>query len=642
MRTIVWLFFAVIQAVCTSAQAQPMPPFDVYGALPEISMVTVSPNGNLVAYRSHSRGQNRIYVLDLDKDEVIAGANVNGINPRRLQFVSDTDLVMVSSDYLTYGRNIGREVSRAYNFRIESQEVNYLLRGERLSRPQVGLGSVIGVSEDKNILFMPGYVNNGRAVSTYGIFKVFLETGNERVYKRGTQYATGWMLDADGEAFIREEYNEKSNIHSVWRHDGTDETLLYEERVGIRRYNPVGLTADRESVVMLSDPYNVESNDHVLLSVHDGSTRTRIFEDAETEISRVLFDENQIVMGVEYAGFVPKYDFFDADLSRRVASIQDNLPGVSARLTSVSTDKRTLVFHVTGGWSVGRYFVFKDGVDKPIAIGSERSQISRDQIAEVRIEEYKARDGLLIPALVTATRQVFEKGDAPLVILPHGGPGAHNRFGFDWQAQFLASQGYVVLQPQVRGSSGFGVAHQRAGEGEWGGKVQTDLDDGAYYLASRGLIDLDRACILGTGHGGYAALAAAAFSPVDYKCVVAVGGISDLWEMLDLDRKDYGKHHWVVEYWNKQFGERADEKYIRSISPLHFAARFTAPVLLVHGEDDAIIPLRQSKIMRKALRKAKKDVTFIELDDEDHWLSQAETRIEYLKNVAEFLNEHLR
>ncbi len=112
--------------------------------------------------------------------------------------------------------------------------------------------------------------------------------------------------------------------------------------------------------------------------------------------------------------------------------------------------------------------------------------------------------------------------------------------------------------------------------------------------------------------------------------------------MLDLDRKDYGKHHWVVEYWNKQFGERADEKYIRSISPLHFAARFTAPVLLVHGEDDAIIPLRQSKIMRKALRKAKKDVTFIELDDEDHWLSQAETRIEYLKNVAEFLNEHLR
>jgi dipeptidyl aminopeptidase/acylaminoacyl peptidase len=172
--------------------------------------------------------------------------------------------------------------------------------------------------------------------------------------------------------------------------------------------------------------------------------------------------------------------------------------------------------------------------------------------------------------------------------------------------------------------------------------MQTDLDDGVQYLIDAGIADPDRVCMVGASYGGYAALAAGAFSPDIYKCIVSIAGVSDLRSMLKAERSSRGRNNWVVDYWSDQFGGGVKEKeLLNAISPLHHAARFVAPVLLIHGKKDTVVPIRQSKRMYRALTDMRKQVEFVQLDGEDHWLSKANTRLETLRVVAEFIDKHL-
>ena len=260
----------------------------------------------------------------------------------------------------------------------------------------------------------------------------------------------------------------------------------------------------------------------------------------------------------------------------------------------------------------------------------------------VHVTAYRAADGLTIPALVTVRDEVLEKGNAPLLVIPHGGPASHDVYGFDWLAQYFASRGYVVMQPQFRGSDGFGHDHLVAGRGEWGGKMQSDLDDGVKSLVDQGIADPDRVCMLGASYGGYAALAAGAFSPDIYRCIVSIAGVSDLNLHMRHKQAERGGDDWALDYWEDLYGAEASEKdELSAISPVDHADAFQAPVLLIHGERDTVVRIDQSKVMRKALRKAGKEVTFVKLEGEDHWLTQETTRIEMLQAAAAFIEAHL-
>ena len=209
-------------------------------------------------------------------------------------------------------------------------------------------------------------------------------------------------------------------------------------------------------------------------------------------------------------------------------------------------------------------------------------------------------------------------------------------------SQYFANRGYLVLQPNFRGSTGFGRECQDAGRGEWGGKMQDDITDGINALVTAGYIDPDRICIAGASYGGYAALAGATFTPDLYQCVVAIAPVSDLNLMLSDEKRERGNNHWVVSYWEGVMAEgEARKAKLRAISPYHFADRVSAPVLLLHGDDDTIVPISQSNRMKSALERADKDVTLIKLKGEDHWLSVADTRLQTLQAMDAFISEHL-
>lgn len=230
-----------------------------------------------------------------------------------------------------------------------------------------------------------------------------------------------------------------------------------------------------------------------------------------------------------------------------------------------------------------------------------------------------------------------EAKDLPVILLPHGGPSAHDEPVFDWWAQTFASRGYAVFQPNFRGSTNRSDAFRRAGYGQWGRKMQTDLSDGLAELARRGIADPKRACIVGASYGGYAALAGVTLQQGLYRCAVSVAGVADVELMYNTDVYESGNSKMTWKSLREALG---DPKTYDAISPRRFAAKADAPVLLIHGKDDTVVPFKQSQVMADALKDAGKPYEMVVLKHEDHWLSRGETRKEMLSATMRFVQKY--
>jgi dipeptidyl aminopeptidase/acylaminoacyl peptidase len=204
-------------------------------------------------------------------------------------------------------------------------------------------------------------------------------------------------------------------------------------------------------------------------------------------------------------------------------------------------------------------------------------------------------------------------------------------------ATTFASRGYAVLQPNFRGSTGYGASFQRAGNGEWGRKMQSDISDGLAFLVQEGIADPRRACIVGASYGGYAALAGVTLQKGIYRCAASVAGISDLGKMINTEARQSGLDRTLLRVLKQEIGSGKD---LRAVSPIRFAEAADAPILLVHGKDDTVVEYEQSADMAQALKKAGKAVELFTLAGEDHWLSRGETRLAMLNAVVAFVEKH--
>ena len=369
-----------------------------------------------------------------------------------------------------------------------------------------------------------------------------------------------------------------------------------------------------------------------------------ILSKADSSVDRIYLDENRVVQGVQYSGAYPSYEFIDPKLQADMAALIEAAPTSTVRLIDWSSDWQKLLLKIEGDSTAGLYILYDRETQQRRPLGEARPDIPREAIGPVLAFNYAARDGLSIPTIVTlppntdlATVQAL-----PLIALPHGGPESYDAAGFDWMAQYLANRGYLVLQPNFRGSAGYGTAFVNAGNGEWGGKMQDDITDGVKMLIAEGLADPERVCIVGASYGGYAALAGGAFTPDLYKCVVAIAPVSDLTMMLADERNDAGRNHWVIDYWEERMADgEARNRKLNAISPAQHASAFKAPVLLIHGEDDTVVPMRQSIKMRNALNRENHPVQLIRLKGEDHWLSDSATRLATLTALSAFVEEHI-
>ncbi|MBI1404928.1 MAG: alpha/beta fold hydrolase [Caulobacter sp.] len=452
---------------------------------------------------------------------------------------------------------------------------------------------------------------------------------------------TRYLVDAPPQPRFRIQVRDDPAVEwrTVWElvSDDTSERDLGES--GNEGFTPLGFEADGALMGLVVGPGRRMAVAPMALS--DGSIGPARLSLDKADIEGTVVDPySQIIVGYRYADDRERVRWVDPQLATLDAAVAAMFPGQRVAMDSWSKDRLAALVEVEGPGNAGAYWLVRPGEDYRFRVGDNYPAIPPESVAPVQAYSFTARDGLKIDGFLTLPPGRRPKG-LPLIVMPHGGPAARDVDAFDWWAQALAARGYAVLQPNFRGSSGQGLDFEEAGHRQWGRAMQTDLGDGVAALAADGTIDPGRVCIIGASYGGYAALAGATLTPDLYRCAVSVAGVSDLPAMIRYSQGPKRKDTFALRYWSRVIGDPvADAEALKAASPLYQVAALKAPLLLIHGRNDTTVPLAQSTAMRDAATAAGKQVSYLELEDEDHHLRREKTRTQMLAAIYDFLDRY--
>ena len=632
LYALTWIWF-------TSATAPAAPlPLEVYGRLPSLEDIALSPDGARIAFVRTTQDARTIAVVSLADNKVLGALRVREQKLRRIEWADNNHLMIVTSATALPWGLMGNEnewqLLQVYDLRSHtSVSVPNMaaIRNVRMMNVVTGRIMVRDLG-GHTVLFVPGIYVERRTLPALISFDI--DTGNEKLITQGSAATLGWLVDAAGQVVAEQDYDERNQEWKLKiRRDGhlqdsiSGHTPLDSPRI-------LGFGPTEDTLLIQA----VENDEPVwrLLALNDGTLGPPMTE--RQGLNTPIVDRSTRMIGGVHVVDDSRYVFFDPRMQARWDAVTRAFEGERVRLLSAANDFKKFVVRVDG---VKDGFVY-ELVDLDTHTASSLGAVYSGGAAplEVRRITYMAADGMQIPAYLTLPRSVPARNLA-LIVLAHGGPAARDTADFDWWAQALADQNYAVLRPNYRGSD-LDRRFLAAGFGEWGRKMQTDLSDGVRYLAKEGIVDPARVCIVGASYGGYAALAGVTLDPGVYRCAIAVAGISDLKRWLDwVNTKNLESHNVTQRYWDRFMGVSGPgDPLLDAISPIKHLSAVNVPVLLIHGRDDTVVPFEQSSVMFDALRREKKDVELITLQHEDHWLSRSETRLQMLQTSVAFLRAH--
>lgn len=622
---------ALFLTFAAPALAEP-PPASAFGRLPMVQQAVISPDGKRVAILGGPAEDRRVSIATIDAPDMPT---------LKLGAVETVDLTWAGNQYVIARMAYWDKETAKVAYRIERNiTVNTEAKAvARILNGAVGIGlmttqPVIGIVADpapKVIVQGDGEIWRADVASGRGVIQ---ETGS------ASRATVAWGVDATGEARVRVDAQD----HTLW---------VMGRRKGAKAWNVVWTGAYRDDGPDLyygySEPdaavYIYEEKDsvgHLIRhSLEDGSTAP-FGPPLKDDTFGVVWDAGKhAIVGVSRIDDSETVAWTDPDLEAVHHGLAKLFAAQDVTLENWSDDRQRFVIRVTSP-SDPPVWYFYDKVKKELSpLGEEYPQLKGFRFGPTRWIKYKARDGLEIPAYLTLPpASAVGSGKPPLIVLPHGGPQERDGYGFDFITQFLASRGYAVLRPQFRGSSGFGRDFENAGQGEWGGKMQTDLLDGITSLNGSTEVDASRVCIVGASFGGYAALAAATLHPEAYRCAASFAGISDLGVLLGEQMRAYGPSAGPAKALRRLLGA-APKTLLDSTSPARLAGRAAIPVLLIHGDKDTVVPIEQSQLMVRAMQAAGKPVEFVTLADENHYLTNSSTRTQLLATLEAFLAKNL-
>ena len=463
------------------------------------------------------------------------------------------------------------------------------------------------------------------------LYRVDLATGDFQRVALGQSNLRSWLVSPRGEIVARIFYDD---FHEDWSlKTGAVGGLTLakgKDKFGAPTLLGYGRTADRV-LVETNGSLGAQFVEYPL----NGAAASPA-TDAESVQSPLSAPDSGLWIGVIHENDELTPELFAAPANARVGAAVKAFPNYFVHLLTYSADFNTMIVHTDGGDDSGTDWLVDVAKHSAVEIGADYPTVSARFVGPVRMMAYTAHDGQVIHAVLTLPPGRPPR-NLPLVVMPHGGPQARDYPGFDYWAQAFASRGYAVLQPNFRGSDGYGSAFRDAGFNQWGRLMQTDVSDGAAELARQGIVDPKRACIVGWSYGGYVALAGVTLQHGLYRCAVSMAGVSDLARMLSSVRDKEGETAGLAtRYWRNFIG--ADKgANLSDLSPARQAERADAPILLVHGTDDTVVAPEQSDIMASALKSAGKPVETLRLKGADHWLLQSEARVEMVKASVEFV-----
>jgi dienelactone hydrolase len=619
------------------------PPIEVYGNLPGLEKATLSQSGERIALIGAVGDARRLIVLAKDFKPLL-NAPLGEMKVRGLYWAGDNSVLIYKSD--TRGLSvldfttsktelfsmlvIPLDGTKAWSVFAGEKSITGGVKGFHGVRERAGryYGYFGGITLDRD----PNTIGKRLESTEPVLYEVDLQ--NQRIKKLAPRLEGGgyrdWVIGSEGAVSATLDYFSKSGDWAIRNGEGNRiaSGSHLAGTVGL-----VGLGANPGMLIYSMGNSETGAVDWLELPMVGGETK-EVFDDVA--IDDIIVDaKSQQLAGYKQDADTPGYKLFNARQQKVIDGAMRAFPGLRVHLQDWNDAFDKLIVMTEGVGDSQTWWMVDIKTGKARDLGVSYPMRSQD-VAPMRMVQYKAGDGLDIAGVLTLPPGLPAK-NLPVVIFPHGGPHARDYPGFDWWAQAFASRGYAVLQPNFRGSTGYSADFKSAGNGEWGRKMQSDISDGLAFLVKEGIADARRACIMGASYGGYAALAGVTLQKGIYRCAVSVAGVGDVEKMVSTDLEEQAGDPMIRRALKETVGLGKD---LREVSPVRFAAAADAPVLLIHGKDDTVVPYEQSIAMENALRKANRSVELVTLPGEDHWLSSSKTRLAMLKAALAFVEKH--
>jgi dipeptidyl aminopeptidase/acylaminoacyl peptidase len=623
------LALGVSLASAAAAAPPPLIPIAKLAALPTMRKPILSPNGHRIVARSVKDGETTLMILDADHPEVPARAIRLGKmsvadldwagNGRLLaQVIGKEDLP--AEDEIRFLRLIAIDIDSGAS-RIVDRRSDGVYAGDVLYSDPTGSWALVASQDD--------------VFSYPSVKRVDLATGDAKVIEKAREGVWDWYADDKG--IVRAGIAYDGNRWTIWYRETPEDKL---RQIHGKFPKDDDSTVDR--FIFRGDKSWIVTNERTGrfgLYTYDPKSQTvgnAIFENPEVDLDDVYYDAvTGDVNAVEYEDDRQHVYWLDGDMKSLQAKVDHAIPGsINIPVGWSKDEKRALVWSGAAA-DPGIYYLLDRSSLQMHPVVNPYPEIDPAQLAPVKPIRYQARDGLALRGYLTLPVGREAKG-LPLIVLPHGGPFARDDWGYDPFVQFFANRGYAVLQPEFRGSTGFGKEFVEKGYGEIGKKMQDDLDDGVDWLVRSGQVDPRRVCIVGLSYGGYAALWASIRNPDRYRCAASWAGPTDLPSMLRYDRKLFSATRYFRE-WRKRFpGNGA----LDGVSPINFADKVKIPVLIGHGEEDDNVLPKQSHKMVEELTRAGANVTSVFYKDSEHEFGSSADLQDWLEHLEAFLAKY--
>ncbi|MES3003145.1 MAG: prolyl oligopeptidase family serine peptidase [Pseudomonadota bacterium] len=650
----------VLFAACVTlarSQTAARPPIEAFFQNPAFAGAEISPTGRHVALQvlSKTTGRIQLVVVDTEKFTAKAVASFTDGDVNSVHWINDKRLV-----YGVFDRKAGIGERDYYVspglFAVDADGTGYkqLARlnwerertvGDRQPMDPTTRFVATMANKDSDDIFVTQakFSDTTRDLEARNLYRLDTRTSAASIVKRPGK-SLAWYIDAKDvpRATITEEAGRGAVYYLEPEKNEWVKLVDYDAVTGIGRFTPVGFAPDGSLFVTQQRGGAATS----ALYQFDFTTRQLKAEPvvgiASHDFSGKLVSDGKRLLGVRYTSDAEATAWFEPDLKQLQSTIDKALPGAVNRIDVPQRAQApaVLVYSFSDG-NPGAYYVYNKDTGKFTALGQVMPGIEAAAMGQRDFVRYKARDGLDVPAWLTLPQGAKGK-KLPLVVLVHGGPWiAAAKWEWKAESQLLATRGYAVLEPEFRGTRGYGFRHFRASWKQWGLAMQNDLADGARWAIAQGIVDPSRICIAGASYGGYATLMGLVNDPDLYRCGLEWVGVTDIdlmysvtWSDFSADYKTYGMPVLV--------GDRdKDAEQLKATSPLLQASRIKQPLLMAYGGADVRVPIVHGVKFRDAVQKTNPNVEWIEYTDEGHgWLSP-KTSVDFWTRALKFLDANI-
>ncbi len=629
-----------IKSQTGSQMPAPVPLIDrsIFFDNPEISDGTLSPDGKYISFMKAYNGIMNIWVKKFNEPFDKARRLTSLERPLAGYLWTD------DGKYIVYAKDKGGNENYnifAVNPTATNQSGKDIPESRNLTPFDDARVRIYMVSKKDPDVMMIGL--NNRDPKWHDLYKLEISSGKLTKLKENTDRITNWIFDWDEQPRLAVRNTEDGSTEFLAAGSNGTFTKVYSVTALEAAY-PYSFTRDNSKLYIETNK-GAETNftKLALLDPKNGTT-TDVEKDPLNRVDlrdAVFSDLNRTLLYTSYTDDKERLYFQDKTIETDYNILKTRFPGTEIEVNSLTKDERKWLFTVSGDTKVTTVYFFDRDSKQIIEQYTPRPKLKSYEayLSPMEPIRYKSSDGLEIPAYLTLPKNVQAK-KLPLLVFPHGGPWGRSYWGFNPYAQLFANRGFAVLDPNFRGSTGYGKNFLDAGNLQWGKLMQDDITWGVKHLVDQGIVDPKRVTIMGGSYGGYATLAGLAFTPEVYAAGVDIVGPSNLFTLLNTIPPYWEAARKVFELRMGSEKSEAGKKILRDASPLFSAEKIKAPLLIIQGANDPRVKKAESDQIVIALRDLNRTVQYILADDEGHGFDKPVNNMAMIAASEKFLAQY--